>query len=72
MQVPGDISIVGYNNSVVAVASEPELTSVDGRLEQLCTDTCEHLLQVLKGEKESVPAVDIVSAMLVKRCTTDF
>lgn len=72
MQVPGDISIVGYNNSVVAVAAEPELTSVDGRLEELCNNTCEHLLKVLKGERDSVPAVDVVSAMLVKRCTTDF
>lgn len=72
MKVPEDISIVGYNNSVVAVSSEPELTSVDGRLEQMCSNTCDRLLKVLKGDTEGVPTNDVVTARIIKRCTTDF
>lgn len=71
LSVPGDLSIAGYNNSQVAVACEPELTSVDNHLEQLCTDTIDNMLQVLQGEQE-VPQKNEVPCEIVKRCTTDF
>ncbi len=70
LRIPEDISIVGYNNSVVAVATEPELTSVDSRIEQMCNDTVNGIIKLLQGE--TIPQRITVTARLVKRCTTDF
>ena len=50
LRVPEDLSIVGYNNSSLAVACEPELTSIDNRMEEVCRETVEMLMQTLKGE----------------------
>lgn len=71
IEVPGELSVVGYNNSMMAVCCEPELTSVDNRLGQLCSDAVEEMLQVLQG-KTDVEQNHKVGCEIVKRCTTDF
>lgn len=71
LKVPEDISIVGYNNSTLCICSEPELSSVDNKIEKVCKDTCSRLIDILKGE-ENVPNQSVVACSLVKRATTDF
>ena len=36
LDIPKDLSIIGYNNSILSTCCDPELTSVDNRLETLC------------------------------------
>lgn len=69
--VPGDISITGFNNSQLSVSCEPELSSVDNHLERLCNDTIDYMLKVLRGDKD-VPSRNEVPCEIKKRCTTDF
>lgn len=71
LAIPEDISVSGYNNSQLSVGCEPELTSVDNHLEQLCTDAIDSMLRVLNGER-SVLQRNEVACEIVKRCTTDF
>ena len=72
LSVPGDISVAGYNNSSMAIASEPELTSVDNHVEQVCFDTVERLLKVIHDEAKEVKPRVMVPCHIVKRNTTDF
>ncbi len=71
LRVPEDISIVGYNNSTLCICSQPELSSVDNKIQKVCQDTCTRLIDILKGE-ENVPNQNVVACSLVKRETTDF
>lgn len=71
ISVPKELSVAGYNNSQLSVGCEPELTSVDNHLEQMCADTIECMLRVLQGEKE-VPQRNEVRCEIVKRGTTKF
>lgn len=69
--VPEDISITGYNDSVLAVACDPELTSVDSKVDILCRTTIEHMIALLeRGEK--IKPYEEIPCGLMKRCTTDF
>ena len=81
--MPEDLSIVGYNNSSLAVACEPELTSIDNRMEEVCRETVEMLMQTLKGEGSGENGGGAgnaggagkhfsVTCRIVKRSTTDF
>lgn len=63
--IPDDISIIGYNNSMLAVSSVPELTSIDNRLELLCRQLVSNLVEVLKGNE--IPRKTIYSGLIVKR-----
>lgn len=71
IQIPDELSIVGYNNSILAPSSEPELTSVDSKLDVLCRTTIEHMIKLLEKEEE-VESFISVPCEVVKRCTTDF
>ena len=70
LRVPEDISIIGYNNSLIARCSEPELTSVDSRLETLCNQLSKTLIHVLEGDE--MPQKTIFSGDLIKRQSTKF
>lgn len=71
LKVPEEISIIGYNNSVLSVCSTPEITSIDNRVEKLCRDTVDCMLRVLRtGERAEHD--NKVSCMIRRRCTTDF
>ena len=71
IDVPNQLSIVGYNNSNLCICSEPELSSVDNKIEKVCKDTCDRLIDILKGN-DNVPNQSVVACKLVKRATTDF
>ena len=78
MKIPEDLSIVGYNNSTLAVCCEPELTSIDNRTEQICREVIDRIVGLLRkddtGTGESLPLSShmTVPCRLVKRNTTDF
>lgn len=48
--VPGEISVVGFNNSVLAETSTPALTSVDSLMIEMGRTAVATLLQVLDGK----------------------
>lgn len=68
LRVPEDIQVVGYNNSVLTGCSQPELSSVDNRLELLCKNCTATLLGVLAGEE--MPKRTIFSGELIVRGST--
>lgn len=51
LRIPEDFQVIGYNNSVLAECSTPELTSFDNRIEYMCKTAVAQLLDVLDGKK---------------------
>ena len=70
LSIPDDISVIGYNNSVLTSCCTPELTSVDNCLEMQTHQLVQTLLHVIAGEE--VPNKVIFSGKLIKRNTTRF
>lgn len=70
LQVPQDLSIIGYNNSILSRCTDPEITSVDTKIEALCTTTINTLMGVFNGG--NVPSKTTIAADLIKRETTNF
>lgn len=67
--IPEDVSIIGYNNSELAVCCEPELSSVDSRGEALCRTAVDTMMTLLKGK--NVKHKIVVPCKLVKRRSTN-
>lgn len=67
-RIPEDFSISGYNNSMLVNCCEPELTSIDNKLETLC----QHLITVLLGllEGKEMPKKTVFPGEIIKRGTT--
>ena len=70
LSIPEDLSIIGYNNSMLTTCCTPELTSVDNRLESQTHQLVATLLGVLSGEE--MPKKSVFSGKLIKRGTTLF
>lgn len=70
LKIPHDISIIGYNNFELSVACEPELSTVDNRLERLCKIIIDSMMLLFK--KKSISNKVYVKGHLIKRATTDF
>jgi LacI family transcriptional regulator/LacI family asc operon transcriptional repressor len=70
LSVPDQLSIIGYNNSIIAQYSDPELTSIDNKLETVCLCCVRTLMGVLKGQ--SMPQKTVFSCEIIKRGTTRF
>jgi len=70
IDVPDKLSIVGYNNSIISECSDPELTSIDNKLELLCSNCIETLMRVFRGQQ--VPLKTVFSAEIIRRGTTRF
>ena len=68
LRIPEDLSIIGYNNSMLVNCCDPELTSIDNKLETLCQQLITTLMGVLGGNE--MPKKTIFSGELVKRGTT--
>ena len=66
--VPEDFSVLGYNNSMLAMCCQPELTSIDNKLETLCQHLITTLMGVLAGGE--MPKKTVFSGEIVKRGTT--
>ena len=70
INVPKELCIIGYNNSILAECTEPALTSIDSRVEALCITTVKTLMGIFNGDK--VPDKTYIAANLIKRNTTLF
>ena len=67
-RIPEDFSVLGYNNSMLSVCCEPELTSIDNKLETLCQHLINTLMGVLNGNE--MPKKTVFSGEIIKRGTT--
>lgn len=68
LRIPEDMAIIGYNNSMLTNCCDPELTSIDNKLETLCQHLITTLMGVLGGSE--MPKKTIFSGEIIKRGTT--
>lgn len=65
--VPRELGIIGFNNSLLAQCSDPEISSIDNRVEEVATATVDCLMKVLSGE--DIPKETVIKTQLVRRQT---
>lgn len=66
--IPEKLRVIGFNNSYITEYCEPELSSIDNRLEELCQICVEAISGLL--EQNIVPHNELLSARLVLRDST--
>ena len=71
IRIPQDLSIIGYNNTLMTLGCEPELSSIDNHCDDLCSTVAMRLISVLGGSTEE-PHKLTIACELIKRGTTDF
>jgi len=65
IRVPEEVAVTGYNNSIIARSSSPEITSVDNVVEDICVAVVDGLMRLFGGEE--IPRTNVFEARLVQR-----
>ena len=68
IKVPGELQIIGYNNSILTHCSEPPISSIDNRLEDMCIQLVKTLIGTLS--QSEMPQKTIFSGELIERGST--
>ena len=68
LKMPAQLSIIGCNNSVLSICSNPEMSSIDNGGEILCINAVDQLMNVLN--EGAVPNKTTITGRLVLRDTT--
>lgn len=68
--IPQDLSIIGYNNSMLTDCCDPALSSIDNQLEKMCQHISKTTIDVLSGCPK--PQVKMFDGEFVPRGTTCF
>ena len=68
LRIPTDVEILGHNNSYITMCTDPELSSIDNQLEELCKSCVSTLMGILNGG--TVPLRLVYPSVLVQRQTT--
>jgi len=67
--VPEELNIIGYNNSELSVCCDPELSSIESRVDRLCKIVIDSLKLCLK--KKTVRDKVYAKGYLIRRATTN-
>ncbi|MEZ5824323.1 MAG: substrate-binding domain-containing protein [Geminicoccaceae bacterium] len=65
LEIPGDISIAGFDNLEISRHSNPPLTTIDVPAEEMGRAVADHLLKMLGGESATIH--ESVSVQLIAR-----
>nr|PZN10300.1 MAG: LacI family transcriptional regulator [Caldicoprobacter oshimai] len=67
LSVPGDISVVGFDDLDISAFLDPPLTTVSQPLYEMGARAARRLIDMINGEKSGQPKVELVEANLVIR-----
>ena len=57
--VPGDISIVGFDNDIYATISTPQITTVEVSVHEMSTVAAEYIMEKVKDDDREYGRVSI-------------
>jgi DNA-binding LacI/PurR family transcriptional regulator len=63
--VPGEVSVIGYNNSVLSQCTTPGLTSIDNKVDSISASAVSLLIDAINGRVP--PRRTVVEAELIRR-----
>lgn len=64
--IPDDISVIGYNDTILAKCSSPGLTSIHTPIAEAGVIAVEHLIKTIEGSKEEYPGVMLPISLTVR------
>ena len=70
VKIPEDMALIGYNNSIMCLCTNPELSSVDNKLLSICRMIVQTVINVLDGQ-ETETAYAFEAELILRETTAD-
>jgi DNA-binding LacI/PurR family transcriptional regulator len=69
LDVPGELSLIGYDNLPVTAWTEPALTTVNQPLRAMAGTAARMVLDLARGDELALHRVDLVTELVVREST---
>jgi LacI family transcriptional regulator len=69
LDVPGELSVIGYDNLPVAAWTDPALTTINQPLRDMAGTAARMVLDLARGEELLISRVDMVTELVVREST---
>ena len=69
LRIPADISIMGFDNNIISLACDPELTTIAQPAQDLGRNAMELLYKVIKGERLETRTVYLPCQLIIREST---
>lgn len=69
LDVPGSLSVIGYDNLTVSAWTDPALTTVDQPLREMAGTAARMVLELARGEDLRTSRIDLVTQLVVREST---
>jgi len=69
LHVPGDLSLIGYDNLPVAAWTDPALTTIDQPLRDMAGTATRMVLDLARGADLPISRIDLVTSLVVREST---
>ena len=69
LAVPGDLSVVGFDDSVLATTASPPLTTVRQPLVEMAAAAARLVLALAKGDKPDQTRIELVTSLIIRQST---
>jgi LacI family transcriptional regulator, xylobiose transport system transcriptional regulator len=69
LSVPGDLSIVGYDDIPMARWVSPTLTTIHQPLKRMAEEATRLVIRMSKAPLDSVPRMDLATSLVIRQST---
>ena len=70
LSVPSDISVVGYDNTILAELTDPPLTTINQPIREMGYHATELLIKKLKGERSTSEKIIFNTELIIRKSTS--
>ncbi|PTM57902.1 LacI family DNA-binding transcriptional regulator [Desmospora activa] len=71
-QIPGDLSIVGFDNTLLSMSSDPPLTTVEQPIQEMCAQVVDLLMEEIEGKGKAKQRIMMMPQLIIRQSTTTF
>lgn len=68
-KIPDQLSVAGFDNSILSRTTDPPLTTVDQPIQEMCTQVVDMLLQEIEGKSKAKQRVVMMPQLVIRKST---
>jgi DNA-binding LacI/PurR family transcriptional regulator len=69
LTIPNDISITGFDNTLLSKSSDPTLTTVDQPTQSMCSQAVDILIEEIEGKRKDRQKILVLPKLIIRKST---
>ncbi|MFS8579981.1 MAG: LacI family transcriptional regulator [Novibacillus thermophilus] len=72
IRIPDDLSIVGFDNTLLSMSSDPPLTTVEQPIQDMCSQAVDLLIEEIEGKSKTKQRIIMMPRLIIRNSTSEY